>query len=360
MTLLLASCNEDYKDWNEPQSNSQDPEIVFGAAHATGVDLINFAEMPASVDMVQVCQMVVPSSSDETYEADCYIVLGDEEFPITNEGYMDADTLSEFAVKHFGRDSVVNDIPAHVLWVMTNGKTATTFASEPFVVSVIPAPLAIPDLWYLTGSCVGDGRGLVNSSEETVGISLIPMYATPGKLSKLTYIGYLGRGKFYIVHRPGDWSEKWGTNADGGIEFNGGTPISVGEAGYYKIDLDVDHNTLDINMYDGEIPETNSSMNMPGDYQGWQVGENPMTAMSSRYLAQNHDWVVKNLTFTQAALLKFAANGSWDVNWGNEAFPVGAGVQDGKDIPVAAGTYTVFFNDILGYYYFMEQGVNAE
>lgn len=360
MTLLLASCNEDYKDWNEPQSNSQDPEIVFGAAHATGVDLINFAEMPAGVDMVQVCQMVVPTSSDTTYKAQSFIVLDGEEFAITNDGYMNADTLSDYAVAHFGRDSVVNAIPARVLWVMTDGKTATSFYSEPFDVNVIPAPLSIPDLWYLTGSCVGDGRGLVNMNEEAVGVSMVPMYAKPGKLSQLTYIGYLGRGKFYIVHHPGDWSEKWGVNADGEIELNAGTAISVNEAGYYKIDLDTDHNVLSINKYDGEEPVVYSSISMPGDYQGWQPAENQMTAVGTRYLAQNHDWIVKNLTFTQAALLKFAANGSWDVNWGDTQFPVGAGVQDGKDISVAAGTYTVFFNDILGYFYFMEQGVNAE
>ena len=91
---------------------------------------------------------------------------------------------------------------------------------------------------------------------------------------------------------------------------------------------------------------------MPGDYQGWDAASNPMTAVNTK--SENHDWIVKGLTFTQAALLKFA-NGSWDVNWGGDAFPVGAGVQDGHNINVNVGTYTVMFNDILGYYYFMKQ-----
>ena len=53
--------------------------------------------------------------------------------------------------------------------------------------------------------------------------------------------------------------------------------------------------------------------------------------------------------------MKFAADGGWDVNWGAEAFPLGIGVQGGKNIRYKKGTYTVFFNDILGIYYFIEQ-----
>ena len=51
------------------------------------------------------------------------------------------------------------------------------------------------------------------------------------------------------------------------------------------------------------------------------------------------------------AELKFA-NGSWDVNWGATAFPLGYGTNGGPNIPVKAGAYRVYFNDCLGLYYF--------
>ena len=48
-------------------------------------------------------------------------------------------------------------------------------------------------------------------------------------------------------------------------------------------------------------------------------------------------------------------DGNWYANWGGSEFPFGLAVEYGHNIPVAPGTYTVMFNDILGYYYFMAQ-----
>ena len=58
-----------------------------------------------------------------------------------------------------------------------------------------------------------------------------------------------------------------------------------------------------------------------------------------------------SITYDANADLKFA-NGSWDVNWGATAFPLGYGTNGGPNIPVKAGAYRVYFNDCLGLYYF--------
>lgn len=55
---------------------------------------------------------------------------------------------------------------------------------------------------------------------------------------------------------------------------------------------------------------------------------------------------------------KFRADNSWDVNWGDNTFPVGVGEQDGADIPVTAGSYLVTFNSESGSYFFDLQGSN--
>ena len=216
----------------------------------------------------------------------------------------------------------------------------------------------VPDLWFLAGNCIGNCRGLTQINEEHVGTSLVPMYATPGKLSQLTYVGFFQRndrfnGRFNIIHHPGDRSEQWGTNANGEIVLNGPNPIQVPEAGYYRIDLDTGHRVLTMTKLDDYVPSVYSTITLPGDYQGWDETKNPMTAVGTMF--ENHDWIVKDLVVTESSLLKFAANGDWDVNWGSNTFPVGMAYRDGPNIPVAPGTYTVMFNDILGYYYFMEQ-----
>jgi len=89
---------------------------------------------------------------------------------------------------------------------------------------------------------------------------------------------------------------------------------------------------------------------MPGNYQGWDTGANPMNAMST--VVENHDWYLKSVTYEETTL-KFAADNDWAVNWGGTGFPHGQGKQDGPDIAVPAGTYHVYFNDILGTYNFV-------
>ena len=52
--------------------------------------------------------------------------------------------------------------------------------------------------------------------------------------------------------------------------------------------------------------------------------------------------------------MKFAADGGWDFNWGNDTFPWGEGKQNGANIPYVAGSYTVFLNDMTGQYMYIE------
>ncbi len=92
------------------------------------------------------------------------------------------------------------------------------------------------------------------------------------------------------------------------------------------------------------------TITMPGDYQGWDAAGTPMTAMGKRANTETHDWFL-DAEYSTDANLKFA-NGTWDINWGATDFPMGYGTQGGPNIPVAAGSYRVFFNDILGLYYF--------
>jgi len=49
---------------------------------------------------------------------------------------------------------------------------------------------------------------------------------------------------------------------------------------------------------------------------------------------------------------KFRLDDDWAVNWGSDQFPMGIGEQDGANIPVFAGDYSIIFNSTTGEYNF--------
>ena len=53
--------------------------------------------------------------------------------------------------------------------------------------------------------------------------------------------------------------------------------------------------------------------------------------------------------------VKFRKDNSWTTNWGSNAFPIGTGVQDGVNIPIANdGNYTITFDRLSGEYMFIQ------
>ena len=349
MGLLLASCTEDFKDWAEPQNNPQGEVITFGTGSVTPAGAIDFAEV--TEERVQVCNITPPATTDTTYHPEYTIYLNGQPFVMASDGTMDAAELSNYVVSLFGKAPEARVLTAHVMCVMSNGLTATTIMSDPFEITVIPAPIAVPDLWYLVGSCIGDGSW--GNDPANVGTALIPMYCEAEDFSILNYVGFFPAGQgFKIIHRPGNWDEQWGQGADGYVKNDGGSGnIEVPADGYYVITYDMNAETLSVEPYDGLVTVL-SKVTMPGGYQDWNVGGNEMSPMST--VVENHDWIAKNVTFSDNTELKFA-NGTWAVNWGATTFPVGVGTQGGPNIPVEAGTYTIVFNDIMGRYYFIMQ-----
>ena len=210
-----------------------------------------------------------------------------------------------------------------------------------------------PDLWYLVGSCIGDGSW--DNNYYSLGTSLVPLYPQPDNKFMLSYVGYFPAGKgFKLIHTPGHWEEQWGMGNDGHLVKNDdySAGIEVAEDGYYQITYDLEMDVVTITKYTGVV-NVFTTMSMPGTYQDWNPASGPfMSPMGTVY--ENHDWIKKNMTFDSDEELKFAANGEWYYNWGSWAFPVGVGIEYGPNIPVSAGTYTVIFNDILGTYYFIE------
>ena len=347
--LLLASCTEDFKDWAEPQSTPQGEIITFGNGSVSPAGVIDFAEVPADAELVKVCNITLPSSNDTTYTPVYTIFLNGEEFPLNNDGTMDAAALQNYVTSLFGKAPEPRVLTAQVKCVMSNGVTATTIMSDPFEITVVPAPIAVPDLWYLVGSCIGDGSW--GNDPANVGTALIPMYTEAEDFSVLTYAGYFPAGQgFKLIHQPGNWDEQWGMKDGAYVKNDGGSGnIEVAADGYYLVTYDMNTETLTVEPYTDAVG-VHSMMGMPGGYQDWNPGGTLMTPMST--VVENHDWMAV-MTFEENTELKFAADGGWAVYWGSNTFPVGVGTQGGANIPVEAGSYRIVFNDILGKYYFI-------
>ena len=211
------------------------------------------------------------------------------------------------------------------------------------------------EIWYLIGACIGDGSW--GNNADGVGVSLIPMYPvfdTDGSIipGEIQYVGFFPADQgFKLIKVPGgNWEEQWGQGDAGFVKNDGGSSdIKLAADGYYMIHLNTATDELTIEPYDGVVG-VYTQIAMPGAYQDWNTGDNLMNGMS--VLVENHDWYLNDVTYDDTEL-KFAADNSWDVNWGATGFPYGQGTQGGPNIVVAAGTYHVYFNDILGTYSFV-------
>lgn len=210
-------------------------------------------------------------------------------------------------------------------------------------------------LWYLIGACIGDGSWSIGGD---VGVAMIPMYpvykddgsVVPGEIQ---YVGYFPADQgFKLIQVPGSWDAQWGQGDAGYVKNDGGSgDIKLPADGYYMIHLNTATDELTIEPYVLAVGVYNQ-IAMPGNYQGWDTGSDLMNPMSTLDNVENHDWYLKSVTYEETTL-KFAADNSWDVNWGGKGFPHGLGTQGGPDIAVPAGTYNVYFNDILGTYNFV-------
>ncbi len=282
----------------------------------------------------------------------------------SGSGAMDATALDRNLVQ-IARWNSEADVPStQTIYVRAAASTpgAGVIYSNVVTLNVIPYYIllsdAAPELWYLVGSCVGDGSW--GNSAGAEGKSLIPLMTlgdqdydkVTGK-GVIAYSGFFPAGKgFKLIKNPGSWDDQWGAGDSGYVKNDGGSSdITVPADGYYTVTLDTKNDVLTIEAYDGS-PRVFSAMGIPGGYNDWDVNANLMSACDTYDGAENHIWVAQ---FDAAAdgEAKFAADGGWDFNWGAAVFPYGQGTQNGPNIPYVAGSYTVFLNDITGQFMFI-------
>lgn len=220
---------------------------------------------------------------------------------------------------------------------------------------------ADPFVWYMTGSCIGDG-----SWSSTVPTGCMPMYlsqqSTYDELDgsgDIVWAGYLSSSGFKFRGSPDDnWAVQIGQgDAFGEYKLNdgGSANISVPEDTYYMVVLNTKTNTPVITPFDGRV-RTFSGISMAGSFNGWSDTE--MTPVTT--VVENHDWYATQ-EFAAGDEVKFKETGTWDTNWGGTLTSFsngyyGNGEGNGYNLYIAeAGTYDIYFNDLLGVFRFVRQ-----
>ncbi len=147
------------------------------------------------------------------------------------------------------------------------------------------------------------------------------------------YLNFPDAGTQFKFCQNPDWSVNWGDDgANGTLDPNGANIVAT-DAGYYKINVDL--NALTYTMV-----KTTWGVIGSATAGGWS-SDQPMT----------YDTATKMWTATldlTAGEIKFRANGAWDINYGDNAPPDGILEAGGANIAIPEnGTYVI--NMKLGY-----------
>lgn len=148
--MSMVSCTEDYTDWGNPQSNSQEEAVSFGDGSVTPVDVINLANV--KTEKVKVASIVAPTSSNAAYTPNYKINFDGQSFDIDADGNMATAELTSYIVDKWGKRPTERDIDATLDAWVNNGSTAIKMAtSKKFQVKAVPEAPVIEEGYYLVG-----------------------------------------------------------------------------------------------------------------------------------------------------------------------------------------------------------------
>lgn len=273
-------------------------------------------------------------------------------------GVMNAENLSAALQRlaKYKEDNVpaTQKVYARALSVLNND----TIYSNSITFNVVPHYVELkdadPEMWYLVGNCVGDGKW--GNDAASIGTSLIPMFVKAGEFydrvtgkGTIEYTGYFpAGGAFKIPHTPGNWDQD--VVCSGFVIRQGGSDpgdISVAAAGYYTITMNTKSKTCTMDKVD-ITPAKYASITLEGT--ALESGSVSMTPVDTYAGAENHTWRA-NVTLVDGGL-KFK---SGSTAWGSDRFPYEVATTTGNEIPALAGKYLVMFNDINGAFYFFSR-----
>ena len=210
--------------------------------------------------------------------------------------------------------------------------------------------VALRDLFLVGNATAADWN---NDNNNT------PLVRDPENENLYTFTGkFLGTpNQFKLLEQRGAWQPQWGLSegALASSEDLGADPDVFevpGAEGYYSITVDIENASFDIQAFDETGSTTYATIGIigsatTGDDSGWNQD---MDMTQSTF--DPHLWYMTGLELFDGET-KFRADNDWAVNWGANTEFTGFASQGGPNIPVTAGTYDVWFNDLTETYVFV-------
>ncbi len=251
-------------------------------------------------------------------------------------------------------------VPAGTYSVYFNDITTQAFFVEnPDYVPTEPTePTEVICLeYYLVG-------GLQGWDNENKGAAFYPIEAVEGTASYTTNFSTYPDGttdvpnfKIFSLEQIGSWDNCYGTATDGDtsleglITFNGGA-IQCPTNDYYTLTINMLNDTYTLELLDDQALISYTSLGLIGAFNDW-AEQDAMIEVTP------HNWYLEGFVQSADGELKFRANDTWEVSWGNDQnigeLCYGYMPANGLNITVPAGTYNVYFNDITTQAFFVAQ-----
>ena len=358
--MSMVSCTEDYTDWGNPQSNSQEEAVAFGNGSVTPVDVINLADV--TTEKIKVASIVAPTSSDAAYTPNYKINFDGQSFDIDADGNMATAELTSYIVDKYGKRPTERDIDATLDAWVSNGSTAVKMAtSATFQVKAIPEAPVIEEGYYLVGDMFttieGETEisGWTKESAKAFKHSDKDVYEDP--IFTISFETKKPDQYWKIIPKKNiDSGDIWaagvvGPKVDGddsmaGLLTNGDAKAGkIAKAGKYKL-------TINMMDYSYTLEEVNYDpfIYFIGATDGWTKAEQKLALVDDAkgvytgylYCADPNGWG-NQFKFQRVA-------GSWDNEINSGAFSTfsGAATSEGGNISVNAGEGVYYFDVNLG------------
>lgn len=336
MSLLLsvASCTDDYSDWNAPQHNDQPATVQFGNGSVTETQAINLAEV--TTPTVKVANITAPTADGGYAPSGEYkITLGGKSLDITAAGEVSTEELQNVIVSNYGKAPVQRDMDATVATWATNEKSYIKFESATFMVQATPKAANIEQAYYLAGDIFADGynKDVVKThafdhSDNNVWDD--PTFSIEVKVTE-------ANRTFKIV--PASSLEKsdildgaFGSGSKEGSLASNGNAITIEKLGKYTITVNMEKLTYEVK----KAP----SLFLTGSEYNWGNKESDWKQLIQYNGSKETYWTM--IYFSEGEMFKFAPQAAWADEFGDQATIVdnaGAGIVSagGKDHNLKVG-----------------------
>ena len=350
--MSMVSCTEDYTDWGNPQSNSQEEAVAFGNGSVTPVDVINLADV--TTEKIKVASIVAPTSSDAAYTPNYKINFDGQSFDIDADGNMATAELTSYIVDKYGKRPTERDIDATLDAWVSNGATAVKMAtSEKFQIKAIPEAPVIEEGYYLVGDMftTDDVNGWTKEVAKAFNHSDKDVYEDP--VFTVSFETTKADQYWKIIPKKNiDSGDIWaagvvGPKVDGddsmtGTLTNGDAKAGkIAKAGKYKLTI----NMMDY-TYTIEEVKYDPFIYFIGATDGWTKAEQKLALVDANtgtytgflYCADPNNWG-NQFKFQRVA-------GSWDNEINAGAFNTfdGAATNENGNIGVNAGEGVYYFD----------------